>query len=253
MKLTTCRYVPAFSHTLSLALALCFSAGAHATDAYLSPAQLHGVLAVLPPPSAPGSAEDLADRAMTDRAFATRPAADIAKATQEEKFDAFAFAPLIGPGFQAEKLPHVAALFKEAELETKDAVDTSKNAWKRLRPCPPESACSRNPEQAKKKSFGYPSGHSSRATVDALLLAQLFPQDADALLQQSRDIGWRRVVKGVHTPEDIYAGRVFGQALVSAMLTSPAMQHDLAAAMAELKAVDLSKGGVVASSPASTP
>jgi acid phosphatase (class A) len=248
MKLAIRRHVPV------VALALAFlTAGAHGTDAYLSASQLHSVLAVLPPPSAPGSAEDLADRGVTDRAFATRPAGDIAKATQEEKFNAFAFAPLIGPGFQAEKLPHVAALFKEAERETKDAVDISKNYWKRVRPCPPESACSRNPEHAMKKSFGYPSGHSSRATVDALLLAQLFPQDADALMQQARDIGWRRVVKGVHTPEDIYAGRVFGQALVSAMMSSPTMQHDLAAATAELKAADMSKGVAAVSAPASTP
>ncbi|WP_243047808.1 phosphatase PAP2 family protein [Dyella sp. RRB7] len=213
----------------------------HATDAYLTPAQMANAMAILAPPSAPGSAEDLADRAATDRAFAQRSTADFNAALQEEKFDAFAFASVVGPGFQADKLPHVAALFKEAEEETKQAVDTSKNHWKRLRPCPPASACARDPEEAKKKSYGYPSGHSSRATVDAILLAQLFPQDTDALMQHARDIGWRRVVKGVHTLQDIYAGRVFGQALATAMLTSPAMQHDLAAATEELRTAGLVK------------
>jgi acid phosphatase (class A) len=212
------------------------TANAHASDHYLSDAQVNAVMAALPAPSAPGSAEDLADRAATDRAFAARSTADFSQARQEEKFDAFSFAPVVGDGFRADKLPHVAALFKEAENETKEAVDLSKNHWKRPRPCPPASACALDPQAAAKKSFGYPSGHSSRATVDAILLAQLFPQDADALLQHARDIGWRRVVKGVHTLQDIYAGREFGQALATDMLASPMLQHDLAAAREELRA-----------------
>ena len=215
------------------------AAPAVAGTTYLSQAQLDQVMAALPAPSAPGSAEDQADRAATDRAFAARSQADFSQAEQEEKFDAFAFAPVIGEGFRADKLPHVAALFKEAEHETKEAVDQSKDHWKRLRPCPPASACAMNPEQAAKKSFGYPSGHSSRATVDAILLAQLFPQDADALMQHAHEIGWRRVVKGVHTLQDIYAGREFGQALATDMLASPAFQHDLAAAREELRSAGL--------------
>ncbi|WP_019466481.1 phosphatase PAP2 family protein [Dyella japonica] len=229
-------------HTF-LALLLLAPSLASASDApahtYLSAAQVNAVMAALPAPSAPGSAEDKADYAATDRAFADRSAADFAQAKQEEKFNAFDFAPVIGPGFRADQLPHVAALFKEAEEETKEAVDLSKNHWKRPRPCPPASDCASNPEKAAKKSYGYPSGHSSRATVDAVLLAQLFPQDADALMQHARDIGWRRVVKGVHTLQDIYAGREFGQALATDMLASPTMQHDLAAAREELRAAGL--------------
>jgi acid phosphatase (class A) len=224
---------------LLLGLSFGSLANAHGNDSYLSAAQQAEVVATVPPPGLPGSAEDLADRATTDRAFAARSAADFAKATQEEKFDAFSFAEVVGPGFQRDKLPRVAALFKEAEAETKQAVDTSKNQWQRQRPCPPASACALDPRHGSNKSFGYPSGHSSRATVDALLLAQLFPQDRDALLQHSHDIGWRRVVKGVHTLQDIYAGRFFGQALASRMLASPAMQRDLAAAAEELRTVDL--------------
>lgn len=232
-----------FRHSLLTLLLIVPSLAAasdnHAAGTYLSDAQVSAVMAALPAPSAPGSAEDKADYAATDRAYAARSAADFEQARREEKFNAFDFAPVIGKGFQADKLPHVAALFKEAEQETKAAVDLSKNHWKRPRPCPPDSECASDPEKAARKSFGYPSGHSSRATVDAVLLAQLFPQDADALMQHARDIGWRRVVKGVHTLQDIYAGREFGQALATGMLASPAMQHDLAAARDELRAAGL--------------
>lgn len=232
---------------------MCLASSTHAAGTYLSDAQVNNVMAALPPPSTPGSAEDRADRAATDEAFAHRSAADFDAALQEEKFDAFAFAVVIGPDFRADKLPHVAALFREAELETKDAVDVSKNHWKRLRPCPPDSACAKDPQQAKKKSFGYPSGHSSRATVDAILLTQLFPQDADALRQHAQDIGWRRVVKGVHTLQDIYGGRMFGQALASAMLKSPAMRDDLAAATEELRAAGLIKDAAPVANKRSVP
>lgn len=231
-------FKPLFLALILLTPSLAAAGDGHA-NAYLTDTQVSAVMSALPAPSAPGSAEDKADYAATDRAFADRSAADFAQAKQEEKFNAFDFAPVIGAGFRADKLPHVAALFKEAEEETKQAVDLSKNHWKRPRPCPPASDCASNPEKAAKKSFGYPSGHSSRATVDAVLLAQLFPQDADALMQHARDIGWRRVVKGVHTFQDIYAGRQFGQALATDMLASPAMQHDLAAARDELRAAGL--------------
>jgi acid phosphatase (class A) len=222
---------------IALLLAAPVLAAAH--ESYLSDSQVANAMAALPAPSAPGSAEDQADRATTDRAFAARSPADFAQAKREEKFNAFDFAPVIGNRFRADRLPHVAALFQEAEQETKQAVDLSKNHWKRPRPCPPGSGCALNPTDAAKKSYGYPSGHSSRATVDAILLTQLFPQNAEALMQHARDIGWRRVVKGAHTLQDIYAGREFGQALATRMLDSPAMQRDLAAAREELQQAGL--------------
>jgi acid phosphatase (class A) len=224
---------------LSLALAFCITANAQQAPTYLTHAQVADVLALLPPPALAGSPEDLADRAVTERAFASRSAADVAQAQREDSFTVFAFASVVGPAFESAKLPHVTALFKQAERETKLAVDQSKDHWKRARPCPPASPCAADPVKAKARSFGYPSGHSSRATVDALLLARLLPQDADALMQHARDIGWRRVVKGVHTPQDIYAGRVFGQALAERMLAGAQMQNDLAAAASELHAAGL--------------
>ncbi|MET0329848.1 MAG: phosphatase PAP2 family protein [Dyella sp.] len=202
---------------------------------YLTSAQLSALQAVLPPPSAAGSAEDRADRDVTERAFATHAADEFAQAQAEEKFDVFDFASVLGPDFSAAKLPLLAALFKQVKHDTSAAVDVSKNHWRRLRPCPAASECAGDPNWLAKKSFGYPSGHSTRATVDALLLAQLFPQQADALLAQAYAIGWRRVVLGVHTPQDIQAGRVYGQALSKVLLAEPAFRQQLAAVAQELK------------------
>lgn len=220
-------------------LLLMAAAAAHADGAppYLDSAQLHQLQAVLAPPSVPGSPEDRADRGVTDRAYAHRNKKDNALAHAEEEFDVFAFSRVLGPGFDARRLPRTAAVFTEVQKETAKAVSEAKKHWQRTRPCPLDS-CRKDPEgdekDLKKKSYGYPSGHSTRATVFAVLLGKALPARADTLAGYARDVGWRRVVRGVHTPQDIYAGRVFGQALAAAFLANPSLQHDLDEAAKEL-------------------
>ena len=86
------------------------------------------------------------------------------------------------------------------------------------------------------KSSGYPSGHSTRGTVYSLVLAEVFPEHKEAILEIGRNIGWDRVLIGMHFATDIYAGRVLGQAIVRELLASPAFQSDLAEAKAEAQA-----------------
>jgi acid phosphatase (class A) len=143
------------------------------------------------------------------------------------------FEPAIGPDFSLEKLPRTAALLKQVKQEIGEIIDTSKNHWKRLRPyqLDPELSVGK-PEP----SFGYPSGHSTRGTVYALVLAELFPEKRDAILQVGRNIGWDRVIIGKHYPTDIYSGRTLGQAIMRELEGSTAFKHDLAEARAEVQA-----------------
>jgi acid phosphatase (class A) len=124
-------------------------------------------------------------------------------------------------------------LFQAVRTNISAPINAVKSHWKRTRPyeMDPKLTFGR-PET----SFGYPSGHSSRGTVQALLLAELFPDKREAILNIGREIGWDRVLIGKHFPTDIYAGRVLGQAIVRELLASPAFQKDLAAARAELEA-----------------
>ena len=239
----------------ALLCGLLLAAGAAQADGatrYLDDARLHQLQAVLAPPSVPGSPEDRADRAVTDQAYANRSAADAALSHQEESFDVFGFARVLGPGFDATKLPRTAALFTEVQKETAKAVKEAKNHWERERPCPLDS-CRKDAEgdekDSKKKSFSYPSGHSTRATVFAILLARALPSRSDALAGYALDVGWRRVVRGVHTPQDIYAGRVFGQALATAFLANPALRHDLDEAAKELTAAGFAAPAKAAAAP----
>jgi acid phosphatase (class A) len=192
-------------------------------------------LALLPPPPALGTLEDIADRASTLQIYTGRTPADAARGADEHKVSIFHFAPAIGGYFQPGRFPQTELLFKEVEAETKRIVDEAKNTWKRPRPFVADPARFAQPGDPE-KSPGYPSGHSTRGTVFGLLLAELFPARREAILAEGRSIGWTRVQIGVHTPLDVYGGRVLGQALAREFLRQPAFQTDLAAARAEIMA-----------------
>jgi acid phosphatase (class A) len=182
----------------------------------------------------PGSPEQAADLSETISVSKTCPAADAAQAKAEKKFSIFVFTPAIGSFFQSNTLPKTTAFFERVHSDTEAVTDTAKNFWKRPRPYVVEPSLSNGEPE---KSFSYPSGHSTRATVYALLLAELFPDRKDEILAVGRDVGWHRVEIARHYPTDIYAGRALAQAIVREMKASPAFQHDFAEAKNEIAAM----------------
>ncbi len=202
-----------------------------AESPYLAPDQPDGI-ALLAPPPAMGSAEEAADLASARAVFQGRSAAEETRAMQDASLAFSIFAPAVGPAFQLQHLPRTRALLEKVKAEIGSAIDTPKNHWQRQRPYQMDKHLwLGNPEP----SFSYPSGHSTRGTVYALLLAELCPQNRQAILQTGRDIGWDRVLIGKHFPTDVYAGRVLGQAIFRALRQSPAFGRDLAEAKAELQ------------------
>ena len=138
--------------------------------------------------------------------------------------------------WRRESSPSSEALIVEVEAETKAVADKGKDIWKRPRPNVADPARFSDPGDPE-KTPGYPSAHSTRGTVFAQILINVFPDRSAQIIQKrSRDIGWVRVQAGVHTPLDIYAGRVLGQALAQAFMRDAAFQQDLAAAEAEVAA-----------------
>ena len=156
-----------------------------------------------------------------------------ARAAKDSSISIFLYAPAIGPFFQPGILPKTEALFMKVRTDISEPLDRVKDHWKRRRPYQLDESLSLG---APEPSYGYPSGHSTRGTVQALLLAELFPEQREAILAIGRNIGWDRVLIGKHFPTDIYAARVLGQAIVHELLASPAFQRDLAEAKAEVQA-----------------
>jgi len=213
-------------------LLLCLASPLRADDHYLEPGHPDGV-ALLAPPPAPGSAEEAADLQMSREVVKARTSAETTTAVEDMKLNVFNFAQVIGPEFQPGKFPKTEALLAKVKTEMRPCVDAAKEHWQRLRPyqMDPTLAFTR-PE----KSTSYPSGHSSVGTVQSLVLAELFPEKREAILALGRRIGWDRVLTGYHFYTDVQAGRVMGQAIVREMMASPAFQHDLAEAKAEIAA-----------------
>jgi len=218
-------------------IALLVSAQAYAGATKYLPANASDVLALLPAPPPAGSSEDQAELDATFRVHSTCSPEQLARSKDENKLTIFHFSPVIGPWFQPGKFPKTEALFKEVEAEAKVMSNQGKAQWKRLRPynADPERF-PRAIEHEAKTSYSYPSGHSTRGNVFAYLLAELFPEKREALLEKGRDCGWLRVQGGVHYPDDVFAGRVLGQALAKTFLSSQIFQRDLAEAKAELAA-----------------
>jgi acid phosphatase (class A) len=215
-----------------LILLLCFSAPLLAGEAYLAPHQPDGV-ALLPPPPTPDSAEQAADFACARAVFKARTPAEQARAEKDSSLSLFNFAPAIGSSFQPGKFPKMEALFQCVKTNISDVINIPKDHWKRSRPYELDKELSLGKPES---SFSYPSGHSTRGTMQALLLAELFPEKREAILEIGRNIGWDRVLIGKHFPTDVYAGRVLGQAIVRELMANPSFQHDLAEVKAEIHA-----------------
>jgi acid phosphatase (class A) len=206
-----------------------------AESSYLPPGKPDGV-ELLPPPPLPDSAEQAADMASVRAVFQGRTEAEKKRATMDSGLSFNLFAPAIGPDFDLEKLPKTRALLEKMKKDIQGAIDLPKNEYKRKRPYQlDEGLVLGKPEP----SFGYPSGHSARGTVYAMLLAELFPQNKEAILTVGKDIGWDRVLIGKHFPTDIYAGRVLGRAIVRELKKSDAFAHDFEEAKAEIRALHL--------------
>jgi acid phosphatase (class A) len=218
---------------LTLCLPLLLAAAPLFADGYyIAPDHPDGV-ALLAPPPAPGSVEEAADLTSARAVFKGRTPAEEARAAKDSNLSIFLFAPAIGPFFEPGKFPKTEALFQKVKTDITEPINLPKNHWQRRRPYQLDEHLFLG---TREPSYGYPSGHSTRGTVQALLLAELFPERKEAILAIGRNIGWDRVLIGMHFPTDIYAGRVLAQAIVRELLASPAFQNDLAEAKAEVRA-----------------
>ncbi|HVM63054.1 MAG TPA: phosphatase PAP2 family protein [Verrucomicrobiae bacterium] len=205
----------------------------HADDAsYLQPGQVDPI-AILPPPPAPDSVEQTVDLATVESVQKAASVADRAAANSQEHLTVFAFAPVIGAFFRASTLPKTEAFFGRVAATAESMTRPAKAYFKRDRPYVVDPNLGvKHPEH----NYSYPRGHSTLGTVDALVLADLFPDKRAEILAFGRAIGWHRIQLGKHYPTDVYAGRVLAQAIVRELKSSPAFQHDFAAAKSELEA-----------------
>ncbi len=209
---------------------------------YLPRKELPNSLQLLPAPPAAGSAAHAADqeafratRAMRDTARWKLAAVD-ANLRFPKAADTFSCA--LDLPISETTTPHVNMLLRRTLIDAGLATYTAKDHYKRKRPFVEHKVGSCAPGEEKRlvNDGSYPSGHAALGWAWALVLAEIAPERADALLARGQAFGQSRVVCGVHWQSDVDAGRVVGAAAVARLHADPMFLAQIAEARKEVAA-----------------
>jgi membrane-associated phospholipid phosphatase len=207
----------------------------------LTPAQIDAAHLLPPPPSASVQAAELAE--LRDIQAHHTPER-LAQARWDDQNQSWRlFAALLGPRFDMATLPATAKVLATVNHDMAIASVRAKRYFKRPRPWSLDPTLNGCPHRLTDDPLtSYPSGHTLYAFSVGVVLADLMPGKAGAILDRARDFAYSRLVCGVHYRSDTVAGQAMGTVIGQEILQSPAMQADLAAARAELKAAGLTGG-----------
>jgi len=209
---------------------------------FLPRASLPDSLALLPPPPAKGSAAMRRDEEARREAARLRGTARWARASADAVLSfpqaAETFSCAMGMPVGAESTPRLYGLMGKMLIDVGLSTYGAKIRYQRTRPFVAHAGptCSPGDEAALRTDGSYPSGHSAAGWGWGLVLAEVNPERADAILQRARDFGESRIVCNVHWRSDVDAGRVMAAATVARLHGDPAFRAELDAARAEVAA-----------------
>jgi len=216
---------------LLLATLISFPASLHAQ--FLAPASLD-FKSILTPPPAPDSDQTKQEIEKILSLQQSRTPEEIARAKSEVTMSPWILSGVLGSTFNPDDLPLTAKFLTQITKDTNSLANPAKDFFARKRP--PFIDPRVKPCVPLEATASYPSGHSTRATVWALVLSEIFPDKRDALIARAHQIGDDRVLGGVHYPSDIAAGRTLAAAIVKQMLAHPDFQKQLQAVEEECHA-----------------
>jgi acid phosphatase (class A) len=209
---------------------------------YLGEQHLPDHRVFLPPPPAAGSPLDVADAAVFEesRKLENGPRWELAASDNQISHKALLadFGCAVGLDLAAVDAPALSRVLLRSSADLFPLVGAAKDAYQRPRPYSEQQGplCI-VPSEALTESGSYPSGHAATGWLYALLLAEIDPDHADAIIRRGRAFGESRVVCGVHYVSDIEAGRLTASTLVAALHGAPQFETDVASARAELFSV----------------
>jgi membrane-associated phospholipid phosphatase len=147
---------------------------------------------------------------------------------------------VLDSNFTAANYPAVFELLEDAEQDAGVFVNKGKKYFARPRPIEVDTRV--QPVVDTGRDRCYPSGHATRGAMWAAILSEIAPDEKRRLVVRGQEIGWDRVVAGVHFPSDVYAGQVLGKALAQAMLSSGKFRERLEMAKKEYNSHSRSAG-----------
>jgi acid phosphatase (class A) len=146
----------------------------------------------------------------------------------------FAYADVLGPSFDAARLPLTAVFALRVKNDEGVNATPAKEAFQRVRPYNLDKSL--HPVcKTKTKNDSYPSGHTTAGYLAALVLVEMVPEKRDAILARAADYAHNRLVCGVHYPSDVEASKLVAYATHAVMDGNPAFQVELKTATQELR------------------
>jgi acid phosphatase (class A) len=207
---------------------------------YLDAASVPASLALVPAPPVAGSAGFALDEQVSQEARALRGTPRFSQATHDAELGfpkgANQFSCAIDLDVDAQRTPALYRLLERSRIDASAATRTAKKHHQRPRPfmVNGEPTCTPQDEAGLRRNGSYPSGHTSIGWAWALLLSEIVPDRADAIIARGRNYGESRLVCNVHWQSDILEGRFMGAAAVARLHDNPAFQRDLLAARREI-------------------
>jgi acid phosphatase (class A) len=223
-------------HWLSLCAVLALtSATAAARDpSFVSAAQSGSGLILASPPA---NDSDVTRRELAElhSLEASRSEQQSAQAIWDDNNEhIFIYKTVFGDGFNAEKLPTVAAFGKRVRNDEGINSDVPKQAFHRQRPYNLDKTL--KPICATKViDDSYPSGHATSGYLLALAVIDLVPERRDDILARAENYAFNRLICGVHYRSDVEASKLLAFTVHAIMKQNPQYQLEMAAARAELR------------------
>ncbi|MDH3788244.1 MAG: phosphatase PAP2 family protein [Xanthomonadales bacterium] len=204
--------------------------------------QLDSKVFVLPAP-AEDSATQAMDTAWADQMQGLRgsPRWDLAARDADLHFPvpADVFSCALGIPVNRDDTPALYLMLWRTMTDLGLAPYSAKNAYQRERPfmIRGETTCTPQDEEFLREDGSYPSGHTAIGWGWALVLTELAPDRAEAILARGRSFGESRNVCNAHWYSDVVAGRLTGAAAVARLHAEDEFLSAMAAAGKEIARV----------------
>lgn len=209
---------------------------------YLTPGSTPNSEFLLPPPPAAATTALALDQDISRNSLGLQDSPRWALAAEDADLTfpraAGAFACSLNVSISEQETPHLYKLLRRVLSDAGTSTSKAKNRYQRPRPfmVNNQRTCTPDAEQRLRMSGSYPSGHSSAGWAWALILSEISPEQADAILARGRAFGQSRVICNVHWQSDVIEGRNMGAATVARLHADPLFRADLESARSELAA-----------------
>ncbi len=217
---------------------------------YIDKKMLPDSIAIVPEAPLPGSVRQKMDDAIADAAVKLNKTARFKLAAEDADLH-FPQAPnnfacALGAVISKEKTPRLYKLMMRTLVDAGLSTYRAKIKYDRMRPFTINHApiCTPEDEKLLRHDGSYPSGHTALGWAWALILSELAPDKAEAILSRGLAYGESRIICNVHWNSDVVAGRIMGAATVARLHNSPEFIADMKAAKAELAAAPAPAGKV---------